>query len=223
MRKAFAGIAVIAVIVAVAACSPSSSDAAQSTAAPVTHVTALFVGDSYTEGVGLATPRQERWSALVSSAQGWTEVNAGCSGSGYTRQGLLCGTTFEERIASLTNVEPDVVVIWGGVNDAGATSDHAATAASDTIAAYAQAFPGAQLIVLNAVYFASPEPEPVAAINATLPAAVREASGRWVDIGPLLAENPGLIGQDGLHPNAGGHKAIADALLAALSEAGQRS
>jgi lysophospholipase L1-like esterase len=181
-------------------------------------VTALFVGDSYTEGVGLASPREERWSSLVAARLGWSEVNAGCSGSGYTRRGLTCGNTFAERIPSLSSIDADVVLIWGGVNDAGASSDDAASAARDTIAAYARAFPDAELVIINAMYFATPEPSSVTAINSALAAAAQEPSGRWIDIGPILAEDPSLLGPDGLHPNAQGHRAIADAVLAVLAE-----
>lgn len=216
MRKGL--VVLTACLVALAAAACSAADQTQVPNSPAPAVTALFVGDSYTEGVGLAAPRTERWSALVSAQYGWSEVHAACSGSGYTRQGLLCGTTYVERLPSLGAIDADVVVIWGGVNDAGATPDDAAAAARDTIAAYAKAFPDAELVVISAVYFASPEPPALAAINVALPVAVTQTSGTWIDIGPLFAEDPSLLGTDGLHPNAAGHRAISDAVIAALDE-----
>lgn len=216
MCQAFAAV-VAAAVLALAAC--SAPQPVPSASASRETVTALFVGDSYTEGVGLAEPREERWSSLVASLLGWDEVNAGCGGSGYTRRGLACGNTFEERIDSLSGIDADVVVIWGGVNDAGAAPDEAANAAQATIAAFAEAFPDAELVVINAMYFAAPEPAPLAAINAALPAAVTEASGRWIDVGPLLARDSSLLGPDGLHPTAEGHARIAAAVVAELGGA----
>jgi lysophospholipase L1-like esterase len=220
MRRVLAGIAAALAGLSLAACS-GTSPAVQPTGTtsgapePVAF-TAVFVGDSYTEGVGLSDPLTQRWSSLVAEAMGWSQVNAGCSGSGYTRQGLLCGTTFVERLPSLADIDADVVIIWGGVNDAGAPPEDAAAAAADTIAAYASAYPDADLVVLSAMYFTAPEPASLAAINAALPAAVSKVSGQWVDLGPALAQNPPWLGEDGLHPNAEGHRAIADAVIKQL-------
>jgi hypothetical protein len=48
--------------------------------------TVAFLGDSYTSGDG-TTSANSRWSTQLSSANGWTEVNAGVAGTGYGTAG----------------------------------------------------------------------------------------------------------------------------------------
>ncbi len=60
-------------------------------ASPTGRPRALFLGDSYTSGWGLADADLPlRWTTLVADARGWEEANAGFPGAGgsYKSRGL---------------------------------------------------------------------------------------------------------------------------------------
>ena len=106
------------VLVAVAALAVAPLTACAPQAPP----TAVFLGDSDTVGAALPADQQDvRWPTLVSQQFGWREVNAGCDGSGYTRMGLTCSTTYRESVDRVLDEDPDVIVVSGGVSDLGAT------------------------------------------------------------------------------------------------------
>jgi acyl-CoA thioesterase-1 len=183
-------------------------------------ITALFLGDSYTEGTGL-TPDQVplRWSTGLAQQMGWREVNAGCNGSGYTRPGLRCGNTYEERVALLTDPVPDVVVVSGGVNDLGASRERITAGVNATYATLRETFPHATIYAVGGIYYTGDaRPELLQFLNDAVEAAAEREDALFIDIGEPLLGRPELMAVDGLHPNAEGHAVIKDLILAALDE-----
>ncbi|HWU46765.1 MAG TPA: SGNH/GDSL hydrolase family protein [Humibacter sp.] len=83
---------------------------------------AVFIGDSYTVGVG-AVDHTKRWTTMVAASQGWQEDNLGRGGTGYlTEAGVkACGSAhcpnYLGMLAQVITINPSVVVVAGGLND----------------------------------------------------------------------------------------------------------
>ena len=168
--------------------------------------TVLFVGDSYTAGTALADT-SHRWSSMVSRDQGWSEVNAGCPGSGFTQSAVRCGT-FAQRLPELASLDASIVIIAGGINDWASPNPQPDIAATLDLAA-AQ-WPEADIWVVSALV----------SINAIVASEAAERGMRWIDLGqPLLGADDAMAG-DRLHPNEAGHQLIAQAFLGASHSPG---
>lgn len=184
---------------------------------------AVFIGDSYTQGVG-ATSSDLRWSTLLAAEEGWTEVNLGRGGTGYvTTSGVSgCGLeycpSYPEMLAELP-AEVDIAVIAGGQNDFTAwTNDHAAvTAAIDaTLTGLREALPEARIIVVGP----STPGEVVPTVTGMSAAVQRGAAGIAASFVSLIDPpvlSAALLAADGAHPNDEGHKAIADRVAAGIA------
>lgn len=186
--------------------------------APVT----LFLGDSYTEGTGLATADLEaRWPTVLASRLGWQEVNEGCNGSGYTRRGGACANNYVERLAMLGDVDPDIIIVSGGVNDLRATESLIDKRVRETFFALREAFPDARIYAVNGIYYTGPVTPPLLSyLNESVSYAVNQVGGKYLNIGDPLLGHSELMAEDGLHPNSAGHTLIADLTLAELRRVG---
>lgn len=204
-------------------CAGPTAPAAQPTTASADAPVVLFLGDSYTEGTGLATEDlPTRWSTVLSGRQSWTEINAGCNGSGYTQRGV-CGTTYAERLAFLSDVDPDIVIVSGGVNDLGATEQLIDTQVSETFVDLRQTFPDVPLYAVNGIFYTGDATPPLLThLNESVAREVAKVGGMYLAIGDPLLGEPELMASDGLHPNPAGHALIADLTESALKQAGAR-
>lgn len=95
-------------------------------------IISAFIGDSLCAG-GAAFPilPDEYWMDVMAYQLGWSNVvNQGIGGTGYTAQGTATAYfNFPQRPASdLTAINPDIVFVWGGQNDALSTLKAAALA-----------------------------------------------------------------------------------------------
>ena len=176
--------------------------------------TALFLGDSYTAGVELpADEIADRWASRLSVEQGWTELNEGCEGAGYTHPGQVCMTTYRQQIDTLIDADPDVIVVSGAINDLGSTLGEIEAAAHATFVTLQSTFPRARVYAVGGVYagvddgIGGPTLEEVDLIIAAQAAA---AGATFVDIGAPLKDRPDLLAEDGVHPNSAGHAVIAE-------------
>jgi acyl-CoA thioesterase-1 len=175
-----------------------------------------FVGDSLTSGWRLR--EDETWPsvlarALAESGRAIRVINAGVSGD--TAAMALA------RLPAVLAHRPDVVVVALGANDAllGLPLD-ATGAALERIVALAQQA-GARVLLLG-VRLATGESAPrvgvaagdVARARALAELYVRVAAGRRVALVPDLlagvAGEPTLLFPDRLHPNAAGHRRLAE-------------
>lgn len=222
MSSRLATIAAAAAVLLVAACSGPTTATTEPSAASADAPVTLFLGDSYTEGSGLATEDlPTRWSTVLAARLGWTEVNAGCNGSGYTRPGSVCGNNYVERLPLLADAAPDVIIVSGGVNDLGATELMIDTQVREIFTALRETFPDAELYAVNGIYYTGTETPPLLAyLNESVSHAVTLAGGTYLDIGDPLLGHPELMGPDRVHPNPAGHELIADLTQDALDRAG---
>ncbi|WP_062296278.1 SGNH/GDSL hydrolase family protein [Demequina maris] len=117
---------------------------------------ALFLGDSYTLGTG-ASDEAHRWSTLVSEDQGWVELNYGRVGAGYSTADDCKGDScfgLAEAIGEAVDagVEPDIVIISGGLfdRDHWLADSEAVTAAVDaTYAELRDQFPRTPILAVG--------------------------------------------------------------------------
>ena len=87
-----------------------------------TNCNAVFFGDSWTVGTGIATADRptKRFSAIISQKLGCTEFNYGVGAAGFIRSGNLISTQISTAASGMSAGEKNgtgVVVIVGGVND----------------------------------------------------------------------------------------------------------
>ncbi|MGY1774396.1 SGNH/GDSL hydrolase family protein [Geodermatophilus sp. SYSU D00804] len=96
---------------------PGVLDAAESPES----VTAVFIGDSWTEGTGADSP-DRGWAPQVAQAEGWSIINAGQGGTGYVSDGppeYPERAPLPDRVADVIAQDPDIVLVAAGINDAG--------------------------------------------------------------------------------------------------------
>jgi lysophospholipase L1-like esterase len=179
-----------------------------------------FLGDSLTEGVG--APPEQGFAWRLASKLGWEAATVdGVSGSGYLASGA--GRPLPERVWGIVRVDPDVVVVSGGNNDAfqGFAPQDVRPAAEQTFRALAAGLPDARIVVLgpfptSPAALSSPD-----AMNQAVRAAAKAVGVEYVDARQVVDDVPlSMVGDylsaDGLHPNEAGHEAIATELAEIL-------
>lgn len=180
---------------------------------------ALFIGDSYTAGVGASEP-ELRWTTLVSTELGWTEKNEGRGGTGYVKTSGVegCGLEhcpiYSEAIAASTTFTPDVVIISGGRNDGQATEGYNA-AVQGAISTAKKKWPKATVVVTSPIWDDDAAPQWWPTLVTTVREAAAASGATFLDMGHPLQGNVRFVTEDGVHPNDAGHRAIAAEFLAA--------
>jgi lysophospholipase L1-like esterase len=186
----------------------------------------LIFGDSWTYGSAAALPTLG-YAYVLGNRLGWETTVDGVRGSGYLKPGLD-GGSYGERIAMLDpDLNPDLVIVEGSINDRRlpeAGYREAVTAAWDALAAL---YPSASVVILGPAPQVLPVQETTARIDADL-AELAAVRGWWY-ISPLAEswitpENydtviDAAIGRD--HPSTSGHAYLATRIaeaLAAMSE-----
>lgn len=182
---------------------------------PTSPQVAVFIGDSYTSGVG---GNGTRWTSLVAAKLGWTEVNLGRGGTGYKATAGMagCGKQFcpnyDGMVAAAAAAKPDIVVVSGGRNDAGVYPTEISAVFTDL----RKALPNAKIYAVSPLIDDNAAPAWFTQESMVVKAAVEAAGGTFLDIGQPLTGHPELVSSDSVHPNAAGYQAIAAAMLAAL-------
>ena len=180
-----------------------------------------FLGDSYVTGQGAKDQARTRWTARVSATAGWNEVNLGLGGTGYTTPGPEeKDTTYVQRVDSVREADPDVVVVSGGRNDLEASPEKIRSAATELFKALDQIEGSPAVVVVAPLWDASKPPDALAKATRAIEDAARKFGFPFVAIPEQpLAERPELVAGDGLHPNADGYRVIADYLAPRLKDA----
>lgn len=217
------------------ACSNGGSVDASDTASAAPPGTYVAVGGSATVGVGAVRPLIEAWPQVLyrdAVDRNTVFVNLGLEGSTVAQ-------ALEEQLPLALELRPTLVTVWLNVNDLAAgvpvatyeqqlaelvhalRQDGSArvlvanTPPVEKLPAY-QAFTGSRF----------PSPEEVAAVVAAYNAAIeRVADTEGADLVDLHAADveaaedgtfDSLVSEDGFHPSAEGHAAVAEAFAAAL-------
>ncbi|TFC95872.1 SGNH/GDSL hydrolase family protein [Cryobacterium breve] len=212
--------AIVALVVAGGNLSRGSGEADPDTAnrAPGETVVA-FYGDSYTRGTGTSAP-DRRWSTIVSSERGWTEVNPSRDGLGFVNNRRMGDDIVDQVIAA----GPDIVICTMGLNDnfsMPARADEIEVAIMRDFERIRAALPEARIVVLEPFWYTDERPESVEQIIGWVRAAALAVDADYIaGASHWLDGHPEWMADDGLHPNDAGNAAFAsrmDAELAALT------
>lgn len=181
------------------------------------------LGDSITFGYGV--PRSKSWAALSSAESGFTLVNAGINGD--TTGGMLARLDRD-----VLQAEPDIVMLLGGTNDLLANAPVGAIQAN-VMAIIQQArhrgcrtmlgtpppiHPTGLPAAWKAMYAHGAQADAFAAYQSWLPVFAEAFDVVLVDFFSALNAAGALDGclLDGVHPNAFGHRIMADRFLLCL-------
>lgn len=207
---------------------PVAGTAGQDAAAPAPiaipeHPRVLVFGDSWTFGSAASAPTRG-FAYVIAERLGWDRVIDGVRGSGYLKPGID-GGTYGERIALLDpELDPDLVIVEGSINDRrlpAAGYRDAVTAAWDELAAL---YPEAAIVILGPAPQVLPVERATARIDRDLAAL---AAGRdWWYISPITEDwiteanyldviDTSDVGRN--HPSTEGHAYLADRLADALA------
>lgn len=179
---------------------------------------AVFIGDSYTQGVGGGGVQ---WPALLGEAHGWDVDNLGLGGTGYIRASDVngcgrpyCGNygeTIDEIVGS-----PTYIVVSGGRNDFGLPTADIAAAADALFGELRTRYPHAEIFAISPWFDDDPPPSDPAEFTQAIQTAAQGHDVIFLDAGQPLFGRPDLVAEDGLHPNAAGYQALAAAVAAVL-------
>jgi len=188
---------------------------------PASTPSALWVGDSYTMGVGAAKPWISGESYAVSRALGWKLTLDAAGGTGFVAPSRY-GPPFWKRLPSdVARIRhPDFVVIDGGRNDHGDSTTER-RAVSSYFNAVARDFPGSRVLVI-APWIMRSHSGDYSATRAIL--AEQAASHGWAYIDPLAMGwigpvTAGLVCADGVHPSSAGYAYAEQYLVPAIAAA----
>ncbi len=188
----------------------------------------MVLGDAFAAGWG-ASSDDRGWVALVADQLGWKVENLARKGAGYTATSEEEGCVHESCDAFATVLgevetkKPDLVVVTGGRKDT--VTDGGIDAARALIAETRDRYPDADLVVVPPLWDDAALPDSAQTFIDQLREATSAAGGTFLAVGQPLTGHPELIrgGADGAQPNDAGHQAIAQAVEAALDEAGLTS
>lgn len=185
------------------------------------HPRVLVFGDSWTYGSAASEPTLGYAYVLAELLDGETIVD-GVRGSGYLKPGLD-GPAFGERIAALApDLDPDLVIVQGSINDRAQGADGYRDAVTDAWDAMAAHYPDASIVVLGPAPHELPVGDGTARIDHDL-AALAAARGWWY-ISPVqerwITEENYLdvidVELGNKHPSTDGHRYLAEKVAAAL-------
>ena len=188
--------------------------------------TVVFVGDSFTAGIGATTP-DKRWSTLVAIGHGWTEKNLGHPQSGYASYGTqgVCAAAdscpnYLAVVPQVVAAAPELVIVSGGGNDAFLDQTAVKTNVDQTIAGIRAGLPNAKIVVVNPWWDMRPVPDTLATVAESIKTAAAAQGATWADTGQPIVGKVDLVTSDGLQANDAGHAAMAKAIDGALKLAG---
>lgn len=233
--------AAIAIAVVIVAGSAGTDAASASAPADVTRQqvaeddrpSALFIGDSYTAGNGLA---EMSYACTTAVRMGWLCNLSAVPGTGYISGGPANrfvvdehtgpSTSFTERIPRLATVhDPDVVVLDGGRNDRFPPPEDVYREMVATIEDVRRTWPEARVVFVRPRLLADPADDLGFDDEFTARLAAEPAAQGALFVDPLASltggDTSGLLTEDHTHPNTQGAQAIGAALTEALEPLGQ--
>ncbi len=171
--------------------------------------TVAIVGASFTAGVGPAQP-DGSWAALLARRLGWNAVVYGDPGAGYVRPGIhRQGPVARELSAiDLRELNPALVIVQAGHNDAGVPAALETLRVKQAIAQIRAAVPDAGIALIT-VFVGRLHLAAMTQTDHTIVAAAQAADPAVIIMDPLTGKWKFARIRDGLHPTAAGSQWIA--------------
>lgn len=199
------------------------SDPESEVAAASGRQVAVFVGDSYTSGVG-GSAEGSGFAERVGQQQNWAVWNLGRPGTGYlaTATSPRCGGTvcpdYSGMISLVKTYAPDIVVVSGGRNDLLLPDDTQIAAAVERfLLALRAELPDVRIIVTSPLWDDDAVPARLVTLTEVVRVQARAAGAEFLDLGQPLEGHPELLAPDGVHPNDAGYAVLADTILDRLA------
>jgi lysophospholipase L1-like esterase len=189
-------------------------------------VVSLWIGDSYTNGTGSGGLPTVGEACLTAKALGWVCRLDAEGGTGFLADGRSNSERFgplSQRFAATSaKYDPDVVVIDAGRNDYATPKELLQPAIRSYFQRVEEAWPDATVVVIAPYLMGDGDGSPhgvhwIGDYEKTL-----AKKHGWTFVDPVDAGWPAttrrLTVADGVHPNAEGHRYIAEHLAAALKD-----
>lgn len=166
----------------------------------------VILGDGITVGDGSVG-----WVPRATEALGWVEVvNLSNPGAGYLALPRECGSSpcaaFTELAANVVDLEPDMVVVFGGTADG---DNDIRSAASRVFTTLRQGLPDADLVGIAPVTTEEPAPYWLTMHARSVESATNAVDGQFIDLGRTID------GEDDL-PSTEAVRALAEAIVQEL-------
>ena len=163
------------------------------------------LGDSYSVGTTLSDPKDEAWDILLARREHWNLTVRGIGRTGFVNGGYCSNQSFPFRVRQVVADNPQMVIVEGGLNDAGQSGIGAA------VRAVLAKIPATIRVV---VIGPTDAPGRRGADKKTIDRELAAAAGtRYVS--PLRWRLQ--FGPDGIHMTAAGNRVLADHLSTAFA------
>lgn len=176
-----------------------------------------FIGDSWSSGTGTDGGPEAGYAALAAKELGWEyQIFAG-GGTGYVQDNPATGDgAFGDRVDDLIAFAPDVVVVQGSSNDSQYAADDIEAAAEQVFTTIRRALPQSTIYAFGVLDSPAADDAILATSRAGVSQAATDTSAiyidpnddEWLDLGTDFA--------DGYHPDAEGHRKVAQQLALQL-------
>lgn len=148
---------------------------------PTTAPEALFVGASYTAGLG-AQPATEGYAYQTAALLGWRAEVDGEPGTGYLNAGPHGGSPYLARLRVLIPpATPDIIVFQSGRNDIGYPLGELHDAVRTAVDEAHSRWPSAKVVILGAIPADLPLTPGILSVESTLAQAARDADAPFID------------------------------------------
>ena len=175
------------------------------------------VGDSYTTGSDMDSGPGSNWSALMATELRLgrpgldVHVEAG-GGSGYTTTGFR-GLTFEGLAQLSMPADPDLIIVFGSINDNRARPSDVDVAARSLMQWLHEQRPDAAILVIGPPWVNERVPTNLLLVRDAVRSAALGVGATFVDPlaeGWFAGDAESLIGFDRLHPTDEGQRHLAE-------------
>jgi lysophospholipase L1-like esterase len=177
--------------------------------------TAVFLGDSYTQGVGLPYIGDD-YAYVAADALHWRAVLNAAGGTGYVSGGPCHGQQLLARVPQVVSAHPAVVVIQAGLDDYQSHEQRIERAAEQVYAQLRHDLPNTSVVVVGP--HSVPKVSDVRPVIDALRTATTKAHVTYIDASswPLLFE------KDGIHLTVAGHRIYGQHLALAMPDSLRR-